>query len=148
MWQTNGVTENNVKEGIKKLLKNAPKRKGGEKWYHSYDQCWLKFGIASWESFLRLNITSSWIHFQLGPSAQMFKVLTFETILFFFSSINFGEKAQNFSPVEPFFCMSYMKRLSKCLYSKESVLPSAPITLILIFVPISGFLQIYSFTEN
>ena len=29
--QTNGVTKSNVKEVIKKLLENAPKRKSGEK---------------------------------------------------------------------------------------------------------------------
>ena len=29
--QTNGVTESDVKEITKKLLKNAPKQKGGEK---------------------------------------------------------------------------------------------------------------------
>ena len=29
--QINGVTESDVKEATKKLLKNAPKRKGGEK---------------------------------------------------------------------------------------------------------------------
>ena len=29
--QTNGATESDVKEVIKKLLRNVPKRKGGEK---------------------------------------------------------------------------------------------------------------------
>ena len=29
--QTNAVTESDVKEGIKKLLENVPKRKGNEK---------------------------------------------------------------------------------------------------------------------
>ena len=29
--QTNGVTESDVKEVIKKLLENAPKQKGGDK---------------------------------------------------------------------------------------------------------------------
>ena len=31
LLQTNGVTKSNVKEVIKKQLKNAPKQKGGEK---------------------------------------------------------------------------------------------------------------------
>ena len=86
--------------------------------------------------FLRLNITSSWIHFQLASSALIFKVLTFEIIFFSFSCISLGEKTRKFYPVEPFFCMSFMKCLSKCHYSKEPVLPCAPI---LTFVPISGF---------
>ena len=86
--------------------------------------------------------------FQLGSSAKIFKVLTFELILFTLSSINLGEKTRNFFSVEPFFCMSQMKCLSKCLYSKEPVLLCLPVTLILPFIPISGFLQIYPFTEN
>ena len=49
-----------------------------------------------WVSFLRLNITSSWIHFQLWSSAQIFKVLAFETILFTFSRINLGENTRIF----------------------------------------------------
>ena len=47
------------------------------------DQCWLKFGIAS--CFLRLNIRLSLIHFQLGSSAEIFKVLAFGAFLFTFS---------------------------------------------------------------
>ena len=143
-----------MKEVIKKLLKNALKRKGGEKkrkwckWYDWCDRYWLKFGVVSRESSLRLNITSSWIHFQSGSNEQIFKVFTFEAILFTFSNINLGEKTRNFFPVESFFCMPYMRCLSTCPYSKEPVLPCAPITLILTFVPISGFLQIYQFIEN
>ena len=79
---------------------------------------------------------------------QMFKVLTFEAILFTFPGMILGEKTKNVFPVEPFFCTSYMKSLSKCNYSREPVLPCVDITLILSFVPISGFLQIYPYTEN
>ena len=122
------------------ILRTLPNGKVVKKWYDWYNQCWLKFGVASRESFLGLNITSLWIHFQLGPNAPMFKVFTFEAILFTFSCISFGEKTRKFFPVKPFFWMSSMKGLSKCPYSKEPVLPCAPITLILTFVPISGFL--------
>ena len=141
-----------MKEVIKKLLKSAPIRKGGEKnGSHANDMINttnvnLNFGLASWESFLRHNITSSWIHFQLRSSAKMFQVLFFEAILFTFSCINLGEKTRIFFFVEPFSCMPYMKCLSKCPYSKAPIPPCAPITLILTFVPVSGFLQIYSFT--
>ena len=76
-------------------------------------------------------------------------VLTFEAILFTFSSSNLGEKTRNFFPVEPFFYMSYMKLLwNRGTYSKEPVVPSAPMNLILTFAPISGFLEIYPFMEN
>ena len=45
-------------------------------------------------------------------------------------------------------CMSYMQCLSQCYYSKKRVLSCAPVTLILTFIPISAFLQIYLFKEN
>ena len=46
-----------------------------------------------------------------------------------------GEKTRNFFLLEPLFCMLYMKFLSKCLCSKEPVLPCAPTTLVLSFQP-------------
>ena len=98
------------------------------------------------ESFLRLNITQLRIYFHLGSSAQIFTVLAFETILFAFRHKSWRKNTKIF-PVEPLFCMSYIKCLSKCLYSKEPVLPCAPKTLILTFVPISDFLQIYPFKK-
>ena len=42
--------------------------------------------------FLRLTIRSSWIQFQLGSSAQIFKVLAFEAILFIFSGMKLSLK--------------------------------------------------------
>ena len=46
-----------------------------------------------------------------------------------------GKKTRIFFLVEPFFCMLYMKCLSKCPYSKEPILPRTPTTLILSFQP-------------
>ena len=46
-----------------------------------------------------------------------------------------GKKTRIFFLVEPFFCMLYMKCLSKCPYSKEPILPPTPTTLILSFQP-------------
>ena len=127
-----------------KLVK---KRKWCE-WYDQYDQRWLKFWFALSEYFLIFNITSPWLYFQLEPSAQIFKVLNSESILFTFSCMNYGEKTRNIFPIQLFICMSYIKCLSKYPYSKESVLPFAPITLILTIVAIAEFLHIYWFTEN
>ena len=42
--------------------------------------------------FLRLNISWSWIHFQFGSSAQIFKVLAFEAILFTLSHMKLSLK--------------------------------------------------------
>ena len=60
-----------------------------------------------------------------------------------------GEKTRKYFPAEFFFCMSCMKCLAKCPYSKKPVLPekipgSAPVTINLI----SWFLEIYQFTGN
>ena len=52
--------------------------------------------IKIWSCFVFSSITSSWIHFQLGWSTQIFKVLTFEDILFPFFRINLGEKTRFF----------------------------------------------------
>ena len=41
---------------------------------------------------MRLNIRSSWIHFQLGASTQIFKVLAFEANLFTFSRMTLSLK--------------------------------------------------------
>ena len=57
MLQASGITESDLKAVIKKQLENASKRKDGEKTH-----------------FLRLNIRSSRIHFQLRSSVQIFKV--------------------------------------------------------------------------
>ena len=51
-----------------------------------------------------------------------------------------GQKMRKFLPAEPFFRMSHMKCLSKCSYSKKSVLPRktpgcAPVGFILTFHP-------------
>ena len=57
-----------------------------------------------------------------------------------FKCIFKNRKTRNFFPAEPFFCMSYIKFLSKCPYSKKRVLPQkipgcTPVTFSLTFHP-------------
>ena len=87
-----------MKEVIKKLLENAPKLKGGKKNTNdtndrintTNDDQNLKLHCGNY--FLRLNIRSSWIHFQLDSSTQILKVLAFEVILFTFSRMKLSLK--------------------------------------------------------
>ena len=94
-----------MKEVIKKQIENSPKCKGGEKtrmmqMIRLIRPMLTKFGIISQESFLWLNIRSSWIDFQLVSSAQIFKILAFDAILFTFSltklSLKFSLKLVKF----------------------------------------------------
>ena len=94
-----------MKEVIKKQIENSPKCKGGEKtrmmqMIRLIRPMLTKFGIISQESFLWLNIRSSRIHFQLDSSAQIFKILAFDAILFTFSltklSLKFSLKLVEF----------------------------------------------------
>ena len=57
-----------------------------------------------------------------------------------FKCIFKNRKTRIFFPAEPFFCMSYIKFLSKCPYSKKRVLPQkipgcTPVTFSLTFHP-------------
>ena len=72
---------------------------------------------------------------------------------------HFGEKMRKFLPAEPFFCMSHVKNLLKCPYSKKpaalrKIPVDVPINLIVTFHPnchtdvTSGFFQIWPFTES
>ena len=72
--QINGLTESDVKEVIKKQLEHAPKRKGGKKNAYNEERINTTKLVKIWNyigeiTFLRLNIRSSLIHFQLGSSA-------------------------------------------------------------------------------
>ena len=86
---TNGLTESYVKEVIQKQLENVPNRKGGEKTQMMpMIEVIRPMLIKIWNCILGIILYgwtgSSWIHFQLGLSAQIFKVLAFEAVLFTF----------------------------------------------------------------
>ena len=86
--QTNGITESDVKEAIKKLIENAPKQIDGKKTQMMKIIGWIRPMLTEiWKCIVRIifySSWSSWTHFKLDSSAQIFKVLAFEVILLLF----------------------------------------------------------------
>ena len=87
-----------MRKVIKKQLEKASKRIGGEKnandandRINTINFDW-NLELHRGNNFLRINIRSSRIHFQLGSSVQIFLVLAFEALLFTFSCMKLSLK--------------------------------------------------------